>query len=125
MSERTDLTIDHQTWNRGGKYAAIDPDTGAEMGKVVYMESLTGPNVLCILTAEVAPEFRRTGVMAGLWRRMANDHVGWHFHANNRNPDAEAFYQFLKNEHADLYALYHDPNAVEGILHPEPPRWQQ
>lgn len=115
MGERTDLNIDHQTWNRGGRYVALDDD-GSEMGKLVYMESLTAPNTLAIVAAEVPEKYRRTGVMAGLWRRLVNDRPDWVIHAGVRNADAEGLYQFFKREHPDLYAQHHDPNAVEGII---------
>ena len=116
MSERTDLTIDHQTWNRGGRYVAIDPEDGSEMGKLVYMESLTGPDTIAIVSVEVVEKYRRTGIMAGLWRRLHNDRPNCHIHSGMRNDDSEAFYQFLKNEHTELHDHHHDPNATDGVI---------
>ena len=115
MGERTDLNIDHQTWHRGGRYAAIGED-GSEIGKLVYMESLTAPNTLAIVSVEVPEQYRRTGIMAGLWRRMHNDFPDWFIHSGVRNDDSEAFYQFLKREHTELHDHHHDPNAVDGII---------
>ena len=114
MSERTDLTIDHQTWNRGGRYVALDLD-GTEMGKLVYMESLAGPNNIRIVLTEVAEAYRRTGIAVALYRRLITDFPGWLIDSGPRNAAAEALYQFFKNERAEEFAVHANPDCADSI----------
>ena len=122
MSERTDLTIDHQTWNRVALRRAR-PD-GTEMGKLVYMESPAGPQNIRIVLTEVAEPYRRTGIAGGPLPPPHHRLSGWLIDSGPRNEAAEALYQFFKNERAEEFAVHANPTArlhrllpTGGVMH--------
>ncbi len=122
MSERTDLSIDHTTWPMGGRYIALDLD-GTEMGRLVYVESLAGPEQLRITATHVAEPYRRTGVAVGLYRRLINDYPGWKIDSGPRNEEAQALYEYFRDQRAEEFANHADPDCADAMDYPRERPW--
>lgn len=87
--------IQHEHWETGGAYSAIDKGSGEEVGRLTYMLALSEPHQLIMSSLNVRDDYQRRKVATALISAMRTDYPETLWDTGPRNEAAIALYNYL------------------------------